>query len=341
MKAKIKFQSFQEVSIQWSSRPKAQTYDYHLTIPTTFKELQNSMGSEALDKLSSKRQKNLQKGYIGILIFCTFFISILAAFHFLFGLHQVLPKHFTSPSIRPSNVALFLCSSGKTHLDSECQPVGLNVAHDIQDLQNLASKHYPCQSTTAADTDYSNECRFFDESGLEIKHESQLSSLSNGTRLAVVKGDNHFIWPTVKIGHRWKPKHVESPIPSKPIEMETLSESPRVFLIDNFLTDAEIEYLVDHAKNRLERSHVGIGKETFHNQRTSKTAWDTGSAISLKIQHRGYDLVRMPYLKSTSDAVQVIRYEKGQMYLLHTDYFKVGYQNLDSSKPEGKLFKIE
>lgn len=33
--------------------------------------------------------------------------------------------------------------------------------------------------------------------------------------------------------------------------------------------------------------------------------------------------------------MQVIRYEQGQMYLLHTDYFKVGYANLDPSKPGG------
>jgi prolyl 4-hydroxylase len=144
-----------------------------------------------------------------------------------------------------------------------------------------------------------------------------------------------FVWPTHQVGHRQRPLGVVSANSSKPIELETLSESPRVFLIDNFLTDEEVDYLVNHAKGRLERSHVGIGKETFHNQRTSKTAWDTGSKVSMNIQHRGYDLVRMPYVKSTSDAVQVIRYNKGQMYLLHTDYFKVGYSNLDSSKPGG------
>jgi hypothetical protein len=289
------------------------------------------MGSEAEDKISSRRQRNLQRGYVSLLILCALFVSGIAAFHFLWGWHHLI--QFTTPSVRVGNVALYLCASGETHLDSACHPVGLDVAHGLADLKNIAAERHSCIATD--DADISTECRFFDQDGLEITKDADLSLLTNGTRLAVVKGDNHFFWPTVKIGHRWRPKHVVSPIPDKPIEMETLSESPRVFLIDNFLTEEEITYLVEHAQGRLERSHVGIGKETFHNQRTSKTAWDTGSKISMGIQHRGYDLVRMPWDKSTTDAVQVIRYEKGQMYLLHTDYFKVGYANLDSSQPGG------
>merc|ERR1711871_426884 len=88
-------------------------------------------------------------------------------------------------------------------------------------------------------------------------------------------------------------------------------------------------------EGRLQRSHVGIGKETFHNQRTSKTAWYTNSEMSLKIQRRAFDLVRIPYMRNQADAIQVIRYEEGQLYLLHTDYFAVGYDTLDSSKPDG------
>ena len=290
------------------------------------------MGSEAVDKVSSRRQKNLQRGYFGILFLCTLFLSGIAAFHFFYGWHHVVSQ-FTTPTTRPANVALYICDSGQTHLDSACHAVGLDVAHDLEDLKAVAAQYYSCLAGENADVH--NECRLFDENGLLIEHDEQLSQLKNSTRLAVVKGDNHFFWPTVKIGHRWQPKHVISPIPNQPIEIETLSESPRVFLLDNFLTDSEVDYLVQHAQGRLERSHVGIGKETFHNQRTSKTAWDTGSTISLNIQRRGYDLVRMPWDKSTTDAVQVIRYEKGQMYLLHTDYFKVGYENLDPSKPEG------
>ena len=247
------------------------------------------------------------------------------------GLAPVVP--------RDASVGLHLCPSGSS-AGPECHGVDLEIAHTIRDLRREASTRFPCTAADdnggGSDEDFEdNACRLFDADGLELTSEQQLSGLTNGSQLHVVKGDNHFFWPTVRLGYRWRPKHVHSPNPDKPIEMETLSESPRVFLIDNFLSDAEVEYLVAHAEGRLERSHVGIGKETFHNQRTSKTAWDTGSATSLTIQKRGYDLVRQPWNKKTTDAIQVIKYDKGQMYLLHTDYFKVGYQNLDPSKPDG------
>ena len=179
------------------------------------------------------------------------------------------------------------------------------------------------------------ETRIFDSDGLEITTDGQLLKVATGSRVHFVKGDNHFVWPTVRLGHKFWPVHVESVDPKNPIELETISESPRVFKVKNFLSDEEVSYLIQHAQNRLERSHVGIGKESFHNERTSKTAWDTSSSVSLKIQHRAFDLVRVPYDVQKADAIQVIRYEEGQMYLLHTDYFAVGYDNLDPSKPEG------
>ena len=243
------------------------------------------------------------RGYLGLLVLLALCVGGLFGFHLMFGMHRATA--WAAPSIRPGHVALYLCASGTTQSDAACHPVGLASVHGLAELKVLASQHYACtavatdatDANTAANTAANRVCRLFDENGLEITQENQLATLANGTHLAVVNGDNHFFWPTVRIGHRWQPKHVVSPIPNKPIEMETLSDSPRVFLLDNFITDEEINYLVEHAKNRLERSHVGIGKEHFHNQRTSKTAWDTGSTISMKIQHRAYDLVRMPYYK--------------------------------------------
>jgi prolyl 4-hydroxylase len=234
---------------------------------------------------------------------------------------------------RIAALGLSLCPAGFAAGAPGCRVVDLELAHGIDDLRAAASSAFPC--TAHLKDDLHGRCRLFDEDGLEVVGERELSRLRNGSALQVVKGDNHFFWPTVRLGHKWNPKHVTSPDPERPITMETISESPRVFLIDNFLGEAEIEYLVNHAKGRLERSHVGIGKETFHNQRTSKTAWDTNSKTSRTIQRRAYDLVRQPYARNTADAIQVIKYDRGQMYLLHTDYFKVGYDTLDSSKPDG------
>ena len=151
----------------------------------------------------------------------------------------------------------------------------------------------------------------------------------------VVPSGALFVWPTVKIGHVQRPQGVTSANASKPIELETLSLSPRVFFVRNFLSDEEIEKLISFAKDKLKRSHVGIGNEVFSDDRTSKTAWDTSSPNSLAIQHRAFDLVRIPFAVNQADAVQIIRYFEGQTYVGHTDYFDSGYENIDPSKEEG------
>ena len=156
------------------------------------------MGSEAEDKISSRRRKNLQRGYMLLLLLFAFCGGCGLAFHLLWGVNTV---SWSSPSIRPGNIALYLCKSGYSQDENFCKPVGLDVVHGLEDLKLLTSQHYPCKVLPEADI--SNECRLFDPDGMEITEEGQLSKLANGTRLAVVKGDNHFFWPTVKIGHRW------------------------------------------------------------------------------------------------------------------------------------------
>jgi len=157
----------------------------------------------------------------------------------------------------------------------------------------------------------------------------------NPNQLWVVPKGALFVWPTVSVGHVQRPRGVVSANLSRPLELETLSLSPRVFFVRNFLSDEEIEQLIAFAKNKLKRSHVGIGNEVFSDDRTSKTAWDTSSPNSMTIQQRAFDLVRIPYAQNQADAVQIIRYFEGQTYVGHTDYFDGGYDNIDPSKEGG------
>ena len=301
------------------------------------------MGSDAYTK---RRSRRLRKGWACFAGACLLLSAVGVCAFFWFSLSASSTSSspsFSSRSLfssllplqdrsnRNSNMGLSLCPSGYKS-GTGCHVIDLHTAHGIEDLRKLAAERFSC---SILEDDISGRCRLFDVDGLELRFEKQLDELHNGSVVHVIRGDNHFFWPTVRLGYKWQPKHVKSPDPNKPITLETISESPRVFLIENFLSNAEIDYLVHHAEGRLQRSHVGIGKETFHSQRTSKTAWDTGSITSLEIQHRAYDLVRQPYERNTADAIQVIKYDRGQMYLLHTDYFKVGYDNLDSSKPDG------
>jgi hypothetical protein len=153
--------------------------------------------------------------------------------------------------------------------------------------------------------------------------------------LMYVKGNAKFVWSSRHVGHKFQPTNVVSGNIKKPITLETLSTSPRVFRVSNFLTDEEIEHLKSYAMEKLKRSTVGVGNTAFSDHRTSRTAWDTTSKISLKIQHRAYDLVRLKYQRDTTDAIQIIRYLPGQTYIGHTDYFDSGYDNTDPSQMDG------
>ena len=124
-----------------------------------------------------------------------------------------------------------------------------------------------------------------------------------------------FVWSTRHVGYKFYPTNVASADPGAPIALETLSESPRVFRVSNFLSNDEMEYLKSFATERLERSHVGIGKESFSDDRTSRTAWDTNSETSLKIQRRAFDLIRVKYQPNITDAIQIIRYLPGKHIL--------------------------
>ena len=161
-----------------------------------------------------------------------------------------------------------------------------------------------------------------------------VTAVAPGTALHAVPAGRLFVWPSGALGSVNEPAHMPvTPGNTDPIRLRTVSASPRVFTVENFLSSAEADQLVAYAKTRLQRSHVGIGKETFHNERTSKTAWDTSSQGSIAIQQRAFALLGIPWHQPLADAIQIIRYETDQMYVKHTDYFDGGYARSDSSKP--------
>jgi len=154
-----------------------------------------------------------------------------------------------------------------------------------------------------------------------------IDGLRSESNVWVVVENALFIWPSVQVGHIYRPSGVPPADPKRPVEIETLSLSPRVYHVRNFLSDTEMADLISSAEAKLQRSHTGIGKEEFNDDRTSRTAWDTSSQNSVRIQHRGFDLLRIPYNVELADAIQIIRYQEGQTYVGHTDYFAEGYSD--------------
>lgn len=121
--------------------------------------------------------------------------------------------------------------------------------------------------------------------------------------------------------------------PATEVVLETLSESPRVFFVENFFTDKEADqiirnvYDVSRGVDDLARSGVGFRmnkqKKRYSQRRTSENTFDSGSDIAMRIKKRAFRLLQMPWLSKQADGIQVLRYQLGQAYVPHNDYFRL------------------
>jgi hypothetical protein len=124
--------------------------------------------------------------------------------------------------------------------------------------------------------------QIFSETGSRV--ESCLT-LGNGTALFFVDEGRVFIWPSFELGHLAVAEAVQLPSSYKPIMLETLSKSPRVFKIYNFFTSEESNFLVDRARAmqedafRLKRSSTGTNGYSIDDMRTSENAFDVSSEV--------------------------------------------------------------
>jgi len=172
----------------------------------------------------------------------------------------------------------------------------------------------------------------------------------NGTALyrGPDKPGTHFQWPAVHVGYK-------RPIPGvvggngKQIELESLTEpspdahtsDPRVFYVHNFLSPEEADEFVKYStaeENPYKMAPSTGGTHKAWNQggasarlttRTSENAFDITTANSKNVKQRAFRLLRMGgYQESLADGIQILRYELGQAYVAHHDYFPT-YQSDD------------
>lgn len=128
------------------------------------------------------------------------------------------------------------------------------------------------------------DLQLFNETGSRI---DSCLMLKNGTRLFFVDEGRVFIWPSFELGHLAIAPTVKLPPGYKPIILETLSKSPRVFKIYNFFTEEESDFLVDRAQSmqedafRLKRSSTGTNGYSIDDMRTSENAFDVSSEVNV------------------------------------------------------------
>lgn len=101
-------------------------------------------------------------------------------------------------------------------------------------------------------------------------------------------------------------------------------QAPRVVLIGDLLSGSECEQLIAYAQSRLERSPVvadADGANAIHAYRTSRGAMlQRGeSALVARIETRIAALLNWPV--ECGEGLQLLRYEKGNEYRPHYDWF--------------------
>ena len=105
-------------------------------------------------------------------------------------------------------------------------------------------------------------------------------------------------------------------------ELELLSTSPRIYRYKGFLTSAECDKLKDLARDKLEISTVigddGSQGSSYLRTSTSTFLDDREDDFIPELNKRIGKLTRMQH---KFEEIEVKRYESGQYYLLHQDFF--------------------
>lgn len=110
-----------------------------------------------------------------------------------------------------------------------------------------------------------------------------------------------------------------------------LRRSPRIFLIEDFLSDGECEHLKSSASTRLERSRVvsKTGEDYIDDVRTCMNAWLRNDHVIETIEDRIEALTGVP--KGCGETLTILNYQVGQEFKPHHDYYETdnpGYKYL-------------
>ncbi|XP_021773888.1 probable prolyl 4-hydroxylase 4 [Chenopodium quinoa] len=109
-----------------------------------------------------------------------------------------------------------------------------------------------------------------------------------------------------------------------PSKVRQISWKPRAFVYEKFLTDEECDHLISIAKKELKRSAVAdneSGDSQFSEVRTSSGAFISNAKDDI-VEHIEQKLAVWTFLpQENGEDIQVLRYEEGQKYEAHYDYF--------------------
>lgn len=106
--------------------------------------------------------------------------------------------------------------------------------------------------------------------------------------------------------------------------VKAVSWQPRIFVYRGFLSDAECDHLVELGKKKVQRSMVAdndSGKSVMSEVRTSSGTFldKRQDPVVTRIEERIAAWTFLP--EENAENIQILRYEQGQKYEPHFDYF--------------------
>lgn len=105
-----------------------------------------------------------------------------------------------------------------------------------------------------------------------------------------------------------------------------VSNWPNVAIIPEFMTDKECDALVEEAKRSMFRSQVapfkGSGASPVNDVRTSSQAWlNPGYGMAKVVVDRIMQMLSPTFGPNAHEELQILRYDQGQHYDSHHDFF--------------------
>ncbi len=95
-------------------------------------------------------------------------------------------------------------------------------------------------------------------------------------------------------------------------------EEPLVVVLGNVLSDSECDELIEHSRERLQRSKIGEDR-SVNSIRTSSGVFCEQTETITRIEKRISQIMNIPI--EHGDGLQVLRYTPGQEYKPHYDFF--------------------
>lgn len=158
------------------------------------------------------------------------------------------------------------------------------------------------------------------------RRSSRLKNKNNASHGHKMHGDKYYLFSHKFINKKKSKLPSPYPIISRcKRKMKLIHHKPNVFVIDNFLTDNEINHLLAIANNSSSKFQISYtqsnntNEQIYSKERTSTFIFlqKYMDQISRRIERRAADIVSIPV--ENVEPLQLVRYTEGQQFTLHHD----------------------